>query len=181
MKKALLLIIVIVSVLLFLSGYRPTALSAAKANFFMTPECKNVEKIQEGHDIFYLFKSDKKEIYQTVLVQKKVFLYKRVYATGISSTNDSLETIGGMSYRLNHEGTLFVVLSHDENVSYITINSKQGIIKKSIEHSKLVSFYIPYAQQIDLLEAVAYDKNDRPIYYYGYDDDDNLRWNRVDE
>ncbi|WP_141903999.1 hypothetical protein [Lysinibacillus sp. Y5S-8] len=86
-----------------------------------------------------------------------------------------------MSYRLHHEGTLFVVLSHDENVSYITINSKQGIIKKSIEHSKLVSFYIPYAQQIDLLEAVAYDKNDRPIYYYGYDDADNLRWNRVDE
>ncbi|WP_342544849.1 hypothetical protein [Lysinibacillus sp. FSL W7-1291] len=181
MRKFLLLAIVTLSALLLLGGYRLTALSAAKANFFMTPEYKNVEKIQEGHDIFYLFKRDKKEIYQTVLVQKNAFLYKRVYATGISSTNDSLETIGGMSYRLNHEGTLFVVLSHDENVSYITINSKQGIIKKSIEHSKLVSFYIPYAQQIDLLEAVAYDKNDRPIYYYGYDDADNLRWNRVDE
>jgi len=93
MKKILLLIIVILSVLLFLSGYRLTASSAAKANFFMTPEYKNVEKIQEGNDIFYLFKSDKKEIYQTVLVQKNVLLYKRVYATSIASTNDSLETI----------------------------------------------------------------------------------------
>lgn len=128
MKKILLLIIFIVSVLLFLSGYRLTALSAAKANFFMTPEYKNVEKIQEGHDIFICLRVIKRNL-SNCFGTKNAFLYKRVYATSISSTNDSLETIGGMSYRLNHEGTLFVVLSHDENVSYITINSKQGIIK----------------------------------------------------
>ncbi|WP_338653319.1 hypothetical protein [Lysinibacillus sp. Y5S-8] len=76
MRKFLLLAIVTLSALLLLGGYRLTALSAVKANFFMTPEYKIVEKIQEENDIFYLFKSDKKEIYQTVLVQKTYFYIK---------------------------------------------------------------------------------------------------------
>lgn len=72
MRKLLLLAIVTLSALLLLGGYRLTALSAAKANFFMTPEYKNVEKIQEGHDIFICLSVIKKK-------SIKLFWYKKTH------------------------------------------------------------------------------------------------------
>ncbi|WP_097074064.1 hypothetical protein [Ureibacillus xyleni] len=162
----------------FLEGYRFTPFAAAKANGFVTDDYELVEKIEED-SIFYLFKSDEKQEYRTVHVKQNAQTYYSYASTFIPYGEDNLQTIGGMSIRYEDEkATLFVLLSKDEAIDSIVVHTEFGDEKKKILKDKPLYFLFPYSQQIDHINATAFDKNGNELYYYK-DVDQNLKWQEI--
>ncbi|MCA1060098.1 hypothetical protein LCL96_14260 [Rossellomorea aquimaris] len=55
--------------------------------------------------------------------------------------------------------------------------------RKAVEEGQRVSFLFPYSQQVDQLDAKAFDESGQELYYYGYPkeavnifDDKDLKW-----
>lgn len=101
MKKWLfiLLLIMVIIFILFFSGYRFTALSAAKSHNFLPEDADLLEQHDIGSAIIFLFKSDKEEMYHTVLSEKKGFFYHSGVSTYTPFSSDKIQTIGGISFR----------------------------------------------------------------------------------
>ena len=184
MKKIRLVssLIFICLVFFIFSGYRFTPLTAAKANTFVTKDYELIGEYKNDSSIFYLFKSDEKQEYMTVYVNKSNFFYRSSVSTLIPYSKDSLQTIGGMSVQFkDDQATVFVVHSMDETVDSIILDLEFGIEKKAISKDETVYFLLPFTKQIDQLKAKALDKEGNELYYYGYEKDtfDNLKWHKI--
>ena len=170
-------------VIFIFSGYRLTPLSAAKANPFVTNDFEFVDKYENDSSSFYLFKSDAKKEYMTVHVNKKRFIYHSNTSTSIPYSTDLLQTIGGMSIRYeNKEATLFVVLSKDEKVTSIGIETEYSDERKNVTKGEPIYFLLPYSKQIDQLNAIANDKDGNELYYYGWNEGNilrDLKWHKI--
>ena len=157
------------------TGYRFTALSAAKSNSFITKDYKVIEKYNTGSPEIFLFKSDIKKAYRTVLSEKSGLLYRSSFSTYIPYSADKLQTIGGMSFTSeNDEITFLSVISNDDEVAYIEVGIGPNIEKKEINKGERVSFLFPFSEQIDFLNPTAFDKDGKKLYYYGFPKDTNV-------
>jgi hypothetical protein len=181
-------LLIIILLMYMVTGFKFTALSAAKSNPHITKDYEVVEKYDAGKSVIYLFKSNDKKQYRTVLSEKSGFLYRSSSTTYIPYSKDSLQTVGGMSYRTDENAfTLLSVISFDDDVAYIEAGSEQDLHREDIDKGELISFLFPFSKQIDLLNASAFNKNGKKLYYYGYPKGTNsfnsndLKWHKVNE
>ena len=178
-KWKVVITVLILCVLIFIVlGYRFTPSSAAKSNAFVSNDYELIEQYKVGPDVIFLFKSDEKKEYRTVVAYKKNLFYQSNYSTVIPFSSDAIQTIGGISYHLNNEGaTLLVVKSDDEEVSYIEIETELGVEKKQIKQGETIHFLLPYSVQLDNLNASAFNQVGQKLFYYGYINDNNIHLN----
>lgn len=171
-------------------GYRFTPLSAANAHSFITNDDELIGEFKDDSSIFYLFKNEKNQKFRTVYVQKRLFVYVSNNSTYIPFSDDLIQTIGGMSVDTKtNNATLLVVRSLDENITSIQIENENGTEKKTVPSDGVVHFLVPYSKQITDLFPIALNKNDEPVYYFGYEKNNskenshviltNLKWHKI--
>lgn len=185
--KIVIPILIVIIFISFIDGYRFTAVSAAKGNSFVTKDFELVEKLDAGSSVIFLFKSDEKKLYRTVLSEKEGLLYKSSASTYIPYSSDPIQTVGGISYTTDNAAfTLLSVKSADAEVAYIEAGEGPNLIRKEIDKGERITFLFPFSKQIDQLNATAYNKNGEKLYYYGYPkntsifDGDDLKWHKLD-
>jgi hypothetical protein len=181
-------LLIFIFLIFMVTGFKFTALSAAKSNPNITKDFELVEKYDAGTTVIYLFKSNEKKLYRTVLSEKSGLLFRSSSSTYIPYSKDSLQTVGGISYRTDKDAfTLLSVISFDDDVAYIEAGADQDLQRKEIKKRERISFLFPFSKQIDLLNAAAFNKNGKKLYYYGYPNGANsinskdLKWHKINE
>lgn len=188
MKKRIFVIpLLIVIILIFLiSGYSFTALSAAKSNVSLSKDAELMEQYDTGSTAIFLFKSDKEEIYQTVLSEKTGVFFRSNASTYLPYSSDEIQTVGGISViNDNDAATLLSVVSYDEEVAYIEAGIEPNVERKEINKGERVSFLFPFGEQINFLYPTAFNKDGKKLYYYGFPKDTNVfngedfKWHKI--
>lgn len=178
---------IVIIFILSLSGYRFTALSAAKSNVFLPEDAELMEQYDSGSSVIFLFKSDKEKMYHTVLAEKSFFYYSGL-STYTPYSSDEIQTVGGISYTTkNDTASLLSVISYDEDVTYIEAGVEPYVERKEIRKGELITFLFSFSNQIDQLNAVATNKEGEELYYFGYPKNatyinlnEDLRWYKID-
>lgn len=180
--------ILFVILLVFFSGYRFTALSAAKSNTFLSKDAKLMEQHEIGSSSIFLFKSDKDQLYRTVLSEKTWVFFRSSVSTYIPYCSDKVQTVGGMSVITKSNAFSFIsIKSNDEKVAYIEAGKEPNIERKEINKGQRISFLFPISKQIYSLNINAFDKNGNELYYYGYQKGTNvfkledLKWHKIEK
>jgi hypothetical protein len=181
-------LLISIFLMFMVTGFKFTALSAAKSNPHITKDFEVVGKYVTGTCVIYLFKSNDKKMYRTVLSEKSGLLYRSSSSTYIPYSKESLQTVGGMSYRTDEKAfTLLSVISFDDDVAYIEVGAEQDIQREEINKGEIISFLFPFSKQIDMLNASAFNKNGKKLYYYGYPkgansfNSNDLKWHKANE
>jgi hypothetical protein len=180
-------LLVVFTLIFFISGYRFTALSAAKSNDFLSKDAKLIEQYDTDSSVIFLFKSDEAEMYQTVLSEKSGVLFRSSASTNTPYSSDKIQTVGGISITTgNDAATLLSVISYDEEVAYIEAGIEPIVERKEIQNGERISFLYPFSEQIDFLYPTAFNKDGKKLYYYGYPKDTNvsnsedLKWHKIE-
>ncbi|WP_231689639.1 hypothetical protein [Bacillus sp. FJAT-27245] len=148
-----------------------------------------IDGYKSGTSTIFLFKSDAKKAYRTVLAEKSGLLFYRSYSsTFIPYNSDKIQTVGGMSVTTeNTEVSFLSIVSNDEKVAYIEAGEEPDVERKKVKKGERISFLFPYSMQIDFLNAKAYDQNGNALYYYGYPkgttifSPEDLKWHKINE
>nr|WP_106779267.1 hypothetical protein [Lysinibacillus timonensis] len=189
MKKWILVVplLIVITFIIFISGYRFSALSAAKSNAFLSEDAELMEQYNIGSSVIFLFNSDLDQVYQTVLSEKSGLFFRSSLSTYIPYSSDKIQTVGGISFTTDHnEGALLSVISFDEDVAYIEAGIEPNIERKEIKKGERISFLYSSSQPLYSLYPVALNKEGKILYYYGYPKDSNiissedLKWYRFD-
>ncbi|MFS1519540.1 hypothetical protein V1503_24235 [Bacillus sp. SCS-151] len=189
MKKLMNVItmLVVIMLIFFISGHRFTALSAAKSNSSLSKDAELLGEYEIGSSVIFLFKSDKEQLYRTVLTQKSGVLFRSNASTYFPYSTDKLQTVGGMSFTSeNTEFSFLSITSNDEDVAYIEAGVVPNVERKEINKDEQISFLFPFSMQIDFLHPTAYDKDGNKLYYYGYPKGSNVlkkedfKWHKVE-
>ncbi|MDN4608131.1 hypothetical protein [Sporosarcina highlanderae] len=190
MKKwmGLIPLLIVITLIFIIVGYRFTALSAAKSHTFLSKDAELMEQYDMGSTVLFLFKSDEEKRYRTVLSEKSGLFYRSSSSTYIPYSSDKIQTVGGMSVNTkNDEATLLSVISYDEEVAYIEAGVEPNVERKDIKKGERISFLFPFSEQIDFLYPAAFNKSGKKLYYYGYPKDTNVwksedfKWHKIDE
>ncbi|ALC85335.1 hypothetical protein AM499_05540 [Bacillus sp. FJAT-22090] len=161
-------ILIVIIVLFIISGYRFTALSAAKGNSILSKDAELVEEYDIGKSTIFLFKSNNEEIFQTVLSEKFGLLHRSSVSTNVPFNADEIQTVGGFSFTgKNDAATLLSVISNDNEVVYIEAGVDPYIERKVIKKGERISFLFSFSKQLDSLNATAFNKEGKALYYYG--------------
>jgi hypothetical protein len=184
--KSVLSMLFVIILIFQITGYRFTALSAAKSNSFVSKDFKVIEKFYAGPSAIFLFKSDEKELYRTVLSEKSGLFYRSSVSTYIPYSSDAIQTVGGLSSSTDNDAfTLLSIESHDDEVAYVEAGVGSNLERRAINKRERVTFLLPFSKQIDQLNATAFNENGEKLYYYGYPKDTNiledLKWHKVNE
>jgi hypothetical protein len=185
LKKKSLFILPLLFVIVFifiLSGYRITALSAAKSHAFLPVDAELLEQHDTGSSVIFIFKSDKEEKYRTVLAEKKGMFYRSRSSTFTPYRSDSIQTFGGFSFiTKNDEASVFSVISYDEEVAYIEAGVEPNRVRKEIRTGEPVTFIFTFSKQLYQLNPVATNKAGEELYYYGYLNlYEDIKWHKID-
>lgn len=189
MKRWKLAISILIGIILifFISGYKLTSFSAAKANAFLPKDAELVEEYNTGSSVIFLFKSEEEKLYQTVLSEKSGVLFRSSSSTSIPYSSDELQTVGGISFTTEKDAaTLLSVVSNDEKVAYIEAGVEPHIERKEIHKGERISFLFPFNEQVNFLKPTAFDKAGIALYYYGLPKNVNqvnipkdLKWHKI--
>ncbi|QOR67326.1 hypothetical protein IM538_04080 [Cytobacillus suaedae] len=184
MKKWLFIVplLVVIILIFMISGYRFTALSAAKSHAFLPADAELLEQHDTGSSVIVIFKSDKEEKYRTLLAEKKGMFYICRHSTFTPYRSDSIQTFGGFSFiTKNDEASVFSVISYDEEVAYIEAGVEPNRERKEIRTGVPVTFIFSYSKQLDQLNPVATNKEGEELYYYGYLNlYEDIKWHKID-
>ncbi|WP_432360670.1 hypothetical protein [Sporosarcina sp. UB5] len=181
-------LLIAITLIFYISGYRFTALSAAKSNSFLPKNAELMDQYETGSSVIFLFNIAEEERYQTVLSEKSGVLFRSTVSTVIPYSTDKIQTVGGMSITTrNDEATLLSVISYDEEVAYIEAGVEPYVERKEINKGERISFLFPFSKQIDFLYPAAFNKDGKKLYYYGYPKDTNVlksedfKWHKIEE
>lgn len=188
-KLGIVITLVLFLLMLFVSGYRFTALSAATSHTFVLNDSLLIGEWETGSTGLFLFKNDEQEVYRTVVSEKSGLLYISRASTFEPYRDDAVQTIGGISYRNSKDGlSLLVIMSNDGEVAYIEAGDKRKRERQDINKGELISFLFPYSIQIDHLNAKAFNKDGEELYYFGLPKNSNrinlnedLRWHKIED
>lgn len=190
MKKLMIMFpfLLVIIFIFFTSGFRFTAVSAAKNHSFLANDSELIDEIKVGSSVISLFKSDKEKIYRTVLTEKNWFFYRSNVSTFTPYSSYKVQTVGGISITTENTAVTFIsIVSNDEEVSYIEVGVEPNVERKEINKGERITFLYPYSEQINLLNPTAFNKNGEKLFYYGYPKDtnvfntDDIKWHKVDE
>lgn len=139
-------IVIIITVLFIFSGYRFTALSAAKENPFLSKDAELVEAYDAGNSTKFLFKNDSEEIFQTVLTEKYGLLHRSTVSTNVPFSADEIQTVSSFSFTGNNDtATLLTVISNTEEVAYIEAGVDADLERKSVKKGSVSLSYFHLA------------------------------------
>ncbi|MFJ7973658.1 hypothetical protein [Psychrobacillus sp. NPDC096389] len=180
-------VLIIIIVLFIFNGYRFTALSAAKGNPLLSKDAELVEAYDTGKSTIFLFKNDNEEIFQTVLTEKYGFLFRSSASTIVPFSADMIQTVGGFSFTgENDAATLLSVISNTEEVAYIEVGVDTDLERKAIRKGERISFLFPFSEQVDFLNATAFNHEGEALYYYGLAENvsqvhipEDLKWHKI--
>ncbi|WP_019244608.1 MULTISPECIES: hypothetical protein [Bacillus] len=178
-------LLIAITFIFFINGYRFTSLSAAKSNTSLAKDAELMEQYDTGSSVIFLFKSDGEEIYQTVLSEKSGVFFRSSVTTNIPYSSDKIQTVGGMSVTTkNGASTLLSVISYDEEVAYIETGVEPDVERKNVNTGERISFLFPFSEQLNFLYPTAFNKEGKKLYYYGYPEDTNVledfKWHKID-
>jgi len=189
MKRLLFLIPLLIIIIIFISGNRFSALSAAISHDFLPADADLLEQHDVGSFDIFLFKSDQEEMYHTVLSEKKGFFYHSGVSTYTPFRTDKVQTMGSISYTTKDEAaTMLTIISYDEEVAYIEAGLEPYTERKEIKTGEPITFLFSFSKQIDQLNSVAINKEGEELYYFGYPENathinlnEDLRWYKIGE
>jgi hypothetical protein len=190
MKKLILIIpfLFIIIFIVFIGGYRFTALSAAKSHSFLSKDAELMEQYETDSSVISLFRNNEEQIYQTVLSEKSGVFFRGSVSTNIPYSSDKVQTVGGISATTENDAvTLLSVISYDEDVAYIEAGVEPYVERKAISKGERITFLFPFNEQLDFLNPTAFNKDGKKLYYYGYPKDTNVfksedyKWHKIDE
>jgi len=186
--KKLILIIPFLFIIVFIGGYRFTALSAAKSHSFLSKDAELMEQYETASSVISLFRNNEEQIYQTVLSEKSGVFFRGSVSTNIPYSSDKVRTVGGISATTENDAvTLLSIISYDEDVAYIEAGVEPNVERKAISKGERISFLFPFNEQLDFLNPTAFNKDGKKLYYYGYPKDTNVfksedyKWHKIDE
>ncbi|MBE4909801.1 hypothetical protein IMZ08_17340 [Bacillus luteolus] len=189
MKKWLFIfpLLVVMILLVILSGYRFSALSAAKSNAFLPADAELLEQHDIGSSVIFIFKSDKEKKYRTVLAEKKGIFYRSRISTFTPYSSDILQTFGGISYTTKNDAvSMFSIISYEEEVAYIEAGVEPNRERKEIRIGEPITFIFSFSKQIDHLNPVATNKDGEELYYFGEPENatytnlnEDIRWHKI--
>ncbi|MBT2637599.1 hypothetical protein [Bacillus sp. ISL-39] len=178
----------IIIFIVFIGGYRYTALSAAKSHSFLSKDAELMEQYETDSSVISLFRNNEEQIYQTVLSEKSGVFFRGSVSTNIPYSSDKVQTVGGISATTENDAvTLLSVISYDEDVAYIEAGVEPNVERKAISKGERISFLFPFSEQLDFLYPTAFNKDGKKLYYYGYPQDTNVfksedyKWHKIDE
>ncbi|WP_044338973.1 hypothetical protein [Rossellomorea aquimaris] len=189
MKKLILVLVSVgmVVVMFMLSNYRFTPESAALSNPALTDDFEYVDQHGLGEAEVLLFKSDEKEEYMTVLAEKSGLLYRSNSSTYTPYTSDPLQLVGGMSLATEENALTYLsVISNDDKVAYIEAGVEPHVERRGVSVGERVSLLFPFSENINKLNATAFDQNGKKLYYLGYPKGTNMfrqedfRWHKYE-
>lgn len=190
MKKLILILpfLFIIIFIVFIGGYRFTALSAAKSHSFLSKDAELMEQYETASSVISLFRNNEEQIYQTVLSEKSGVFFRGSVSTNIPYSSDKVQTVGGISVTTENDAvTLLSIISYDEDVAYIEAGLEPNVERKAISKGERISFLFPFSEQLDFLNPTAFNKDGKKLYYYGYPKDTNVfksedyKWHKIDE
>ncbi len=190
MKKLMITlpILLVIVFLFFISEFRFTAVSSAKNHAFLENDSELIGEYKVSSSYIFLFKSDKEELYRTVLTEKKWAFYRSNVSTFTPYSSDEIQTIGAMNVSTENTSATFIsVISNDEEVSYVEVGVEPNIERKEINKGERITFLYPFNKQINQLNPTAFNKDKEKLFYYGYPKDTNVfntdenKWHKVDE
>ncbi|AST91896.1 MULTISPECIES: hypothetical protein [Sutcliffiella] len=186
--KVLIPLFIVVIIYLFFSGYRITPLSAANAFPLLPKDAELVEEMKISTTPIFVYKSEEENQYVSVTSEKNGVFYRSTQSTFVPIRTDSLQTVGLMNFRnKDGEGTYFSVLSTDEEVFYIEVGIDPDVIRKEIRAGESVSFYLSSFEVINFLYPTAYNKDGKPLFYYGIPKNaptytpEDIKWHEIIE
>ncbi len=179
-------VLVIMVALIFLSGYRFTALSAANNHAFLSSDAELIDQYKIGSSGIFIFKSEEENEYRTVMTEKSGLLFSGNQSTFIPYNSDELQLVGAASFINDKDEASFISFkSNDDKVAYIEAGVEPHIERKEIKKEERVSFLFPFSEQINFLYPTAFDKDGNELYYFGFPKDsnmhnqDDLRWHKT--
>ncbi|WP_042202228.1 hypothetical protein [Paenibacillus camerounensis] len=188
MKSKVQTLIFIIIILLFvgyLSGYRLTGLSAARANSFVPKDSVLLDTVDYSWGSIYIFDSPEKPVSAISTKTLGLMWSSRLSAYHYHS-DDPVQTIGGVSYGdSGEEATVLSVLINDPEVSYIEAGPEGNRTKKEARIGEPLTFSWDEAFQLDRLSPQAFNNNGELLYEYKYPvqtiiDPSKLKWYPVD-
>jgi len=188
MKKLIIIIFVIILILVVLiaSGYRLSAISAAKAHSFLDKNSVLVSEVSTNSGNVYIYKVS--NYYLTIKPERNGFLWRApisVTTKDVNDKEDKVRTIGWMSTtKKNGPVTVVVVEVKDNEVAYIEAGLKSDRIKKEVNLNEYVVFVWETSFFNKDIQPVALDKNGKVLYKYGnlidnHTDTRETRWRKV--
>ena len=146
-----------------------------------------MEEYDVGKSTIYLFKSNNEEIFQTVLTEKYGLLHRSRVSTSVPINADEIQTVSGFSFTGEDDAaTLLSVISNDNEVVYIEAGIDPYIERKAIKKGERISFLFSFSEQVELLNATAFNKEGKALYYYGFPKNvslvhipEDLKWHKI--
>ncbi|WP_134701105.1 hypothetical protein [Ammoniphilus sp. YIM 78166] len=171
MKKIVIAIVIIflISILLYLSGYRLDGLSAARANSFISKDSVLLDEVEYSWGKVFIFNSPEKPV--TAISSKSFgFLWVSRMSVYYYPNKDLIKTIGGVSYvsDQNKATTVISVWSSDPKISYIEIGPEGNRIRKEAILNSPITFSWDKSFQWNDLKPQAFNKDGKVIYEYRY-------------
>lgn len=188
-KKISVVILLMLLVVLFTyaSGYRFTPEAAAKAHSILEKNSTLVKKVNTPFGQVFIYKE--KNSYRTILPEKKRFFWRasNSFSTEeINDKNDSIRTIGYCSVINGEEsGTIMAVQVKDDKIAYIEAGTELNRERKKVKTGEYILFTWDKAFYPWQVNPIALSENGEKLYQYEYPKSSNyvdlkeLRWHKV--
>ncbi|MBJ6361742.1 hypothetical protein ACFOQM_10620 [Paenibacillus sp. GCM10012307] len=172
---------VILSFVAYMLGYRLDGLSAARANAFVPKNSVLLDEVKFSWGGVYIFDSSEKPV-TAISIKKYGLLWSSNTSVWHYNYDDPIKTIGSISLNNAREkATVISVLVNDSNISYIEAGPEGNRINKQTQSREPITLSWDEAVQVDRLSPKAFDKNGKLLYEYRYKETnfirhEDLRW-----
>ncbi len=188
-KVCYLFIICFILVLyLYFIGYRFNPKQAADSHAFLEKGSKAISEVDVGWGRAYIYKTS--DYYLTVMAIKSGFLWRApvsINTKNIDDKNDSIKTIGWMSYTNNEKekATILVIENQSEDIVFIEAGKEFERYKRNVVKGDLVTFVWNEALFQHDINPIAFSKEGRELYRYRYPlgtnqfREQDLKWHNI--
>jgi len=180
-------IIMIIMVVIYLGGYRPTANWASRANSFVNHEDELLEVSSQNGVYFHTYHQNEENQYLTTVTERGLLgYYSRVSQYQHENKNVPIDTITFLNYRNDDNELLHYIMLKkiDDKVKSILIDSHEPIVLEFDENNE-INVILENVHDHTNVDILALDAQDESIYYYGYPKGsnhisaDDFKWHKI--
>lgn len=100
-----------------------------------------------------------------IIIVLFIFSGSRV-STNVPISADEIQTVSIFSFTGKDEAaTLLSVISNDREVAYIEAGVEPDIERKAIQKGERISFLFSFSEQVESLNATAFNEEGKALYY----------------
>lgn len=190
MKKTRITLVVLIIFLIigfgYMGGYRFDALSAARANSFVSKDSILIDEVDYSWGRFYIFDSPEKKPVTVITLKSYRYLWSSRIVINHDHRDDRIITIGGGTLN-NPDATVISIIVDDPDVSYLEVGPESNRVKREVDLGKPMTFSWDIPVQLNFLYPKAFNKSGELLYEYRYPTNthyirqEDLRWYSVKE